>query len=111
VLKYKNTFIIIKNLERGNSMLKNIHQDIMIFPNCSALTTRGRCTRLTLSICQGEGCTFRRSCEEDINSLENAYKRLAALDLPLQLRIAKRYYGGQMPWSEAKNVKIVKFTL
>ncbi|MBL4937600.1 hypothetical protein JK636_17940 [Clostridium sp. YIM B02515] len=86
-------------------MPKSIHQDIMIFPNCSALTTRGRCTRLTLSICQGEGCTFKHSCEEDINSFEYAYKRLAALDLSLQIRIANRYYGGEMPWSEAKKIK------
>ena len=89
-------------------MPKNTLQAIKTFPNCSALTTRGRCNRLTLSICQGEGCTFRSSCKEDINSLEYAYKRLRALELSLQIHIAKRYYGGEIPWSVAKNIRVLK---
>jgi hypothetical protein len=78
------------------------------FMDCSALSEKGRCARLTLRICQGEGCNFRQSKEEDNESLKNAYKRLSSLSSSMQVYIAKRYYGGLMPWFEAKNIKIYK---
>lgn len=78
------------------------------FLDCSALSERGRCARLTLYTCQGEGCTFRRNHEEDIESLKNAYKRLASLSSYMQIYIAKKYYGGAMPWNEVKNIKTYK---
>lgn len=78
------------------------------FLDCSALSERGRCARLTLYTCQGEGCTFRRNHEEDVESLNNAYRRLAGLSSTEQIYIAKKYYGGAMPWSEVKNVRTYK---
>jgi hypothetical protein len=44
---------------------------------------------LTLCICQGQECTFKRSVEEDIDSLECAYQRLSSLDILTQMQIAK----------------------
>lgn len=70
------------------------------FPDCSALSLKGGCTRLTLFVCQGKGCTFKRTIEEDINSLKYAHKCLAKLDISKQIEIAKKYYGGSMPWKE-----------
>jgi hypothetical protein len=45
-------------------------------------------------------CTFKRSREEDIDSLQYAYKLLSSLEMPMQKQIAKKYYGGSMPWNE-----------
>jgi hypothetical protein len=80
------------------------HQDLNIYIDCSALSVRGRCARLTLPMCQGVECTFKRNVEEDIDSLELAYRRLSNLDMDMQIKIAKKYYSGSMPWSETKTV-------
>jgi hypothetical protein len=89
-------------------MSTDILQDISRFPDCSALSLKGRCTRLSLPVCQGEGCTFKRNSKEDNNSLQHVYQRLSSLDLSVQIQIAKKYYGGLMPWSEAKTVRKLK---
>lgn len=77
--------------------------DLRRFPDCSALTLRGGCTRLTLSMCQGEECSFKRTGEEDINSLKYANERLARLDISKQIQIAKKYYRGSMPWNKVNH--------
>jgi hypothetical protein len=74
--------------------------DLSMFPDCCALSEHGRCTRLNLYYCQGEGCTFKRTHSEDSNSLQYAHHRLLSLDFSLQMKIAKKYYGGSMPWNE-----------
>jgi hypothetical protein len=74
--------------------------DLSRFPDCSGLSENGKCTRLAFYSCQGEVCTFKRSLEEDIDSLQYAYKLLSSLDIPMQEQIAKKYYGGSMPWNE-----------
>lgn len=79
--------------------------DLSRYPDCSALSERGRCNRLTLSICQGKKCNFRRTEKEDIDSFQYAYQRLLSLDISMQIQIAEKYYGGSMPWNEAKTVK------
>lgn len=82
--------------------------DLSKFPDCCALTERGRCTRLELYICQGNECTFKRTSREDSDSLEHVYQRISSLDISMQMHIAKKYYGGTMPWKEVETVKINK---
>lgn len=82
--------------------------DLSKFPDCSALSLRGTCTRLSLASCQGEGCTFKRSFKEDNDSLQLAYKRISSLDTSTQKQIAKKYYGGLMPWKRENNARTLR---
>jgi hypothetical protein len=70
------------------------------FPDCCALTLNGECTRLTVSNCQGEKCPFKRTRKEEFDSIQCTYQRLSCLDNLTQNHIAKKYYGGHMPWNE-----------
>lgn len=72
--------------------------DLSEFPDCIALTERGKCTRLRVSDCVGHKCTFKCSREEDYDSKKYANQRLLSLDGSTQRRIARKYYGGSMPW-------------
>jgi hypothetical protein len=74
--------------------------DLCKLPDCNGLSENGRCTRLTVYYCLGEVCTFKQTHNEQIDSLQCAYQRLASLDSSIQNHIAKRYYGGNMPWNE-----------
>lgn len=70
------------------------------FLDCSALSEKGKCTRLTVLNCQGEKCSFKRTWEGDFDSIQCAHRRLSSLDSSTQSHIAKKYYGGSMPWNE-----------
>ncbi|MCT8977224.1 hypothetical protein N4T77_11480 [Clostridium sp. CX1] len=75
-------------------------RDVVKHPDCIALSKVGRCTRLNIGKCKGEECTFKRTHKEEFNSIQHAYQRLANLDRSIQSHIAKKYYGGYMPWSK-----------
>ncbi|ADL52915.1 hypothetical protein [Clostridium cellulovorans] len=76
-------------------------------PECSGLSEHGRCTRLNVFYCQGEGCTFKSTKEEERASISSAYQRLLSLDVSKQKQIARKYYGGIMPWNkESKSYKL-----
>lgn len=85
---------------RGYRVLLNISK----LTDCAGLSVSGRCTKLNISNCQGEKCTFKQTREEEIDSLRNAYQRLAGLKMDVQYYIANRYYGGQMPWNNVQSV-------
>lgn len=70
------------------------------FPNCCALTEKGRCTRLTFYYCQGEKCTFKKSLNQELSSIQYSYQRLSNLDIAKQIYISKKYYHGFMPWNK-----------
>jgi hypothetical protein len=53
--------------------------------------------------CQGQECPFRRTREEDIDSIHYTFQRLSSLDSLIQSRIADKYYRGLMPWKEAES--------
>lgn len=72
--------------------------DFSKFPDCSALNENGRCTRLNVFYCQGEKCSFKRTSEEDKDSIKYAYQRISRLDSHAQSHIAKKYFRGTMPW-------------
>lgn len=75
-------------------------RDRVRVPDCSALSENKKCTWLTVYNCQGEECTFKRTCKEDIDSIQCAHQRLSSLDSSTQSHIAKKYYGGSMPWNK-----------
>jgi hypothetical protein len=79
--------------------------DFSRFPDCSGLSDRGKCTWLMISNCQGEACTFKRTCEEDFDSIQYAYQRLSSLSSSTQRHIAEKYYGGSMPWNEENSAQ------
>jgi len=86
-------------------MLKYRMPDLSKLPDCCALSIMGKCNRLAVNNCEGEECRFKRTRKEDTDSLQYVYQRLSVLDIPMQVKIAKKYYGGSMPWKEVKSVK------
>jgi len=84
--------------------------DLKRFPDCCGLSERGRCLWLTIYECQGEMCTFKRTCKEESDSIQYSHKRLSSLSTSAQRYIAKKYYGGCMPWNEedsGENIEII----
>lgn len=55
--------------------------DLSRYSDCSDLSERGGCTRLTLSICQGEKYRFKRTEKEDIDSVQYVHQRLSSIDI------------------------------
>lgn len=95
MLKYTtSTHIGFALLERGRNMSRDRGLD------CSSLSENSKCTWLTVYNCQGEECTFKRTCKEYNDSFQFAHQRLATLDSSTQSHIAKKYYGGSMPWNK-----------
>lgn len=78
--------------------------DLSKFPDCHGLSVMGKCSRLTLFYCQGKECTFKQSQKEYSVLKQSAQKRLASLSISKQIRIAKKYYDGSMPWKEEEAV-------
>ncbi|MGN1089370.1 MAG: hypothetical protein ACI4Q6_03115 [Huintestinicola sp.] len=65
--------------------------------DCDALTEKGGCTRLNVTVCIGEKCSFCTSASR-LSSSEISSRRLSSLPEDEQKRISKKYYGGLMPW-------------
>lgn len=70
---------------------------ILRMPDCDALTEKGGCTRLNVTVCIGEKCSFCTSAGR-LSSSEISSRRLSSLPEDEQKRISKKYYGGLMPW-------------
>jgi hypothetical protein len=85
--------------------------DLSKFPDCIGLSERGRCAWLTISDCQGEACTFKRTCKEEFDSIQYAHQRLSSLRSSTQRHIAKKYYGGFMPWNEKILLKHIEYII
>ena len=78
------------------ALTRKVNIELVNMPDCTGLSENGRCTRLGLSACKGQGCshyTSRSSCEK-------AEKRLRELDDETQRHIAAKYYNGKRPWLE-----------
>ena len=56
-----------------------------------------RCGILKEKHCPGD-CSFRKTKEEQVRSLEKAKVRLRSLSKVEQQAIAERYYGGVVRW-------------
>lgn len=72
-------------------------------PNCVFLSNRGVCSKLNITKCIGENCSFMKTGSDLKQSNEQCKKRLLSLDEEKQYAIAKKYYGGNMPWKENNN--------
>lgn len=68
------------------------------FPDCIHLTENYKCKVLIVDKCIGESCAFFKGTLEKSVSQINSHERLNSLDESKQKRIAKIYYGGEMPW-------------
>lgn len=72
--------------------------DMPELPDCCSLTEKGGCKLLNISRCTGRSCQFAHSTDDEKRAAMNWRKRLCALSSEEQQRIAKKYYGGSMPW-------------
>ncbi|MCM1222082.1 MAG: hypothetical protein NC548_47195 [Lachnospiraceae bacterium] len=66
--------------------------------DCFAMNDRGKCGVLGTGVCQGSGCGFHKTKEEQEQSLERARERLRSLPEHQQDAIADKYYGGVRRW-------------
>jgi len=74
--------------------------DMLNFPDCISLSERGKCERLNISTCQGKNCTFLRTYRDITEQKLRWAKRLSDLGEDDQIKIAKKYYSGTMPWRQ-----------
>ncbi len=56
------------------------------------------CKNLNVKKCTEKLCSFAQTKEQAEASRENAFKRLASLDIEKQYKIAVKYYDCKMPW-------------
>jgi hypothetical protein len=63
---------------------------------------KGKCGRLDVPECLGKACPFVRIAGDGAQDEEGWHRRLKSLDETKQAAIAKKYYGGSMPWNEEK---------
>lgn len=67
--------------------------------SCINKVRKNKCKKLIVDICLGDKCSFRQTENQEKESRKVVFKRLATLDRDLQLYIADKYYGGDMPWN------------
>ncbi len=67
---------------------------------CFALIEENQCDILTVEICPGSTCAFYKTIEQQNESCKKVYARLASLSNKKQIKIALKYYMGQIPWQE-----------
>jgi len=67
---------------------------LLALPDCIYLLEYGRCDILTVSTCRGENCSFNISALAAKNSREQWKQRLQCHDVKTQMKIARKYYGG-----------------
>ncbi|APM39946.1 hypothetical protein [Clostridium kluyveri] len=65
--------------------------------NCFAYKN-SRCKILKSTQCVNNSCSFFKTEEEQEESLNKAYARIASLDKAIQKSIADTYYNGKVPW-------------
>ena len=78
------------------------HFEFCDLPDCSCLSMRGICSKLNVPKCLGEKCPFVQISGDCTQADERWRSRLRSLDETKQAAIAKKYYGGDMPWNEEK---------
>lgn len=74
------------------------HYELFSLPDCVSLDDKGGCCRIVTTHCLGDGCRFSQTRQEAEDSLERWSERLSGFDETTQHTIAKKYYGGTMPW-------------
>lgn len=75
--------------------------DLIDLPNCAGLQENGRCARLDIDQCLGEGCPLMRTPAQEKAALRHTFLRLGSLGEEEQVKIARKYYGGRRVWADA----------
>lgn len=65
---------------------------------CIWLTDGSVCELMKSCRCHGENCGFRRTVLQNQKSLAEWQSRISSLSEEQQNKIARKYYGGNMPW-------------
>lgn len=72
--------------------------------NCFA-NKSNRCKILNHMQCANTTCSFFKTEDEQEESLNKAYTRIASLDKAIQKSIADTYYNGKMPWVKGGKIR------
>ncbi len=68
--------------------------------DCAYCGDESTCRVLTGAVCKMQRCSFYKSAAE-IDAQNKAWRqKLSALESDVQQKIAKKYYGGALPWKE-----------
>lgn len=65
---------------------------------CIWLAEGSICELMKSCRCRGAECSFRRTAAQDRKATAAWQSRISSLSDEQQRRIAKKYYGGNMPW-------------
>lgn len=65
---------------------------------CIWMTEGSICELMKSCRCCGTDCSFRRTSAQNHRAAAIWQSRMASLPEEQQRRIAKKYYGGNMPW-------------
>lgn len=77
------------------------HTNLLELPNCAGLSDTGKCFWLNIASCQGNECPFKKTREDQSNSIHQVKNRLSELEEFEQEKIAKKYYGGNRSWEKS----------
>jgi hypothetical protein len=71
---------------------------VCISRNPAPRTPSGECRALDVPRCLGDKCKFLKTRKQVEDEIAACYRRLRTLRLSEQQEIARKYYGGTMPW-------------
>lgn len=98
----------MRTLRERADISPNIDFGLCELPDCIDLLENGKCARLNIGACHGIECSFLRTKSETEKSVQHWSQRLSSLDKSKQREIAKKYYGGTMPWEFKKKIEAIK---
>lgn len=76
------------------------NSNLLDLPNCAGLSETGKCFWLNISSCQGYTCPFKKTREDQSDSIHQVKNRLSELGEEVQVKISMKYYGGKRPWHQ-----------
>lgn len=82
------------------TLTKYSNLSLLHMPDCVGLMENGRCSRLDVKLCEGDGCALKKTRDEQSDALKKSMSRLLSLDEKTQAQIARKYYGGKRVWLE-----------
>lgn len=88
--------------------VKTVHFDLLALPACVNLTDKCKCKILTVDCCLGEKCSFLQLNDNQQTVTKKWSEHLSSLTVERQREIAKKYYGGAMPWSDSAKEQSIK---
>lgn len=86
--------------EGKNSVLKMKGSELCGLPDCVYLSEKGACVYLKERECEGFSCRFLKTKKDGARNESRWAERICSLPEKEQIKIAKKYYNGKMPWKE-----------